>query len=352
MTYRELINLYKSGQLDEASKKALEADIEKQEAISEYLTDSYDFSEMDSFLTSSETEEAIESNSFIQELQKNIRKSFIKMGVCVGTALLVMLLFIIFGLPQVVSLFYYRPFKNENLRNDLSAFSELFNSGKIFEYTIEGDNEGYGKYFLEIPYISPIDEGLVIYTAQMNKGILRFNSQTPWNHGTFAYFPDSHTEPDEYEDTDLTELSSLEYYYASITLTQAKDYEEFMTWFNTKNIDSKSLWCAAQGTNTFLIEGTSVGRPATLGFRAQNCNTTKEAVKHMKELISQLENTKNLQFGDTHLPSKEEFERLDEQLTNNPLKVIGFTLIADKETLQQLRKDENIFSITVMSYQE
>ena len=37
MTYRELITLYKTGKLDEEQKKQIEADIERQEAISEYL---------------------------------------------------------------------------------------------------------------------------------------------------------------------------------------------------------------------------------------------------------------------------------------------------------------------------
>lgn len=37
MTYRELLKLYKEGQLDEETKKKIAADIERQDAISEYL---------------------------------------------------------------------------------------------------------------------------------------------------------------------------------------------------------------------------------------------------------------------------------------------------------------------------
>ena len=37
MTYRELLNLYKQGKLDDVRKKEVEASIEKQDAISEFL---------------------------------------------------------------------------------------------------------------------------------------------------------------------------------------------------------------------------------------------------------------------------------------------------------------------------
>ena len=39
MTYRELIQLYKTGKLDEEQKTKVAEDIERQEAISEYLFD-------------------------------------------------------------------------------------------------------------------------------------------------------------------------------------------------------------------------------------------------------------------------------------------------------------------------
>ena len=37
MTYRELLKLYKQGKLEDSTKKQIEAEIEKQDAISEFL---------------------------------------------------------------------------------------------------------------------------------------------------------------------------------------------------------------------------------------------------------------------------------------------------------------------------
>ena len=47
MTYRELLNLYKQGKLDDVRKKEVEAAIEKQDAISEFL---YEEGEIPEFL--------------------------------------------------------------------------------------------------------------------------------------------------------------------------------------------------------------------------------------------------------------------------------------------------------------
>ena len=37
MTYRELLKLYKQGKLEDSTKKQIEAEIEKQDALSEFL---------------------------------------------------------------------------------------------------------------------------------------------------------------------------------------------------------------------------------------------------------------------------------------------------------------------------
>ena len=51
MTYRELLKLYKQGKLEDSTKKQIEAEIEKQDAISEFLYEEGaipDFSDLES----------------------------------------------------------------------------------------------------------------------------------------------------------------------------------------------------------------------------------------------------------------------------------------------------------------
>ena len=50
MTYRELLRLYKQGKLEDSAKKQIEAEIEKQDAISEFLYEEACDEEPDVFL--------------------------------------------------------------------------------------------------------------------------------------------------------------------------------------------------------------------------------------------------------------------------------------------------------------
>ena len=98
MTYRELLKLYKQGKLEDSAKKQVEAEIEKQDAISEFLYEEGtipDFSDLESenagklenkkCLTGQQNDQEDELNSqFIKQIQRSIRRAFIKMGLAVG----------------------------------------------------------------------------------------------------------------------------------------------------------------------------------------------------------------------------------------------------------------------------
>ena len=97
MTYRELLNLYKQGKLDDVRKKEVEAAIEKQDAISEFLYEEGEipeFSDLESenaenpenkeWLAGQKNNQKDEINrQFIKEIRWSIRKAFIKMGMIV-----------------------------------------------------------------------------------------------------------------------------------------------------------------------------------------------------------------------------------------------------------------------------
>ena len=123
MTYRELLKLYKQGKLEDSAKKQVEAEIEKQDAISEFLYEEGtipDFSDLESenagklenkkCLTGQQNDQEDELNSqFIKQIQHSIRRAFIKMGLAVGAAVLAVVLCAVFILPKAVSKFYYDP---------------------------------------------------------------------------------------------------------------------------------------------------------------------------------------------------------------------------------------------------
>ena len=131
MKYKELLDLYKSGRLSEEESKKLEAEIEKQEAISEYLYPDEEDEEYDKEI--SETEDrgftreggktSAKEDEFVKLVRKSIRKAFIKMGAVVTAAVLVIILLMITILPKAVDLLYIR---NLQLRLTISTQQRLF----------------------------------------------------------------------------------------------------------------------------------------------------------------------------------------------------------------------------------
>ena len=165
MTYRELLRLYKQGKLEDSAKKQIEAEIEKQDAISEFLYEEGeipDFSDLENEQgcfngLNDETQKTERQNSknnnsieeqqrnqpekqeeafneqFMKEIRHSIRKAFIKMGTIVGAVVLIFVLCAVFILPKAVSKFYYDPneaagayegMTTTRMSLDLSVYSE------------------------------------------------------------------------------------------------------------------------------------------------------------------------------------------------------------------------------------
>ena len=146
MTYREKLELYSQGKLDEKERIEIEKELEKQEALADYLfehqappgMDDF-FGETSPFDVSGEDAEIPElkddTETIAKQINSSIRKAFIKTGVIAAIAAIVLTLFVVFAMPHVVDAFYYDPGKIvgtdedgnniEQLELDMSVYSEL-----------------------------------------------------------------------------------------------------------------------------------------------------------------------------------------------------------------------------------
>ena len=107
MKYSELIELYKRNELPEQQQKQIEYDIERQEAIAEYL---FEKDETAAFELTDDTD--FEEADFTEKTNRSINRKFVKAGVISAAAAIVVILFIVFALPNIVSCFYYRGSRN------------------------------------------------------------------------------------------------------------------------------------------------------------------------------------------------------------------------------------------------
>ena len=186
MKYKELIELYKSGRLSEEERKKIEEDIEKQEAISEYL---YPDEEINEEMSKDETRENVseKENEFVRLIRKSIRKAFIKMGLAVTAAVLVVIVLMMTIMPKAIDLFYYNPSTTGNYSEpegvggyrerfglDLSVYTELVAPFNYLD-SVEVVSEGYGNYsFNTYPSMRMYGENRKKYAGNIRKGRITF----------------------------------------------------------------------------------------------------------------------------------------------------------------------------------
>ena len=134
MNYRELLQKYKAGELPEEQRKQVRQDIEKQDAISEYLFDNEEMEfeeqvEQDGGRTTESTDGSVPKDGqnvnivgaavpkdgqeaeFTKLIRRAIRRTFIKYGVITGVIVIGIVCFLVFALPKIQDAMYYDPNK-------------------------------------------------------------------------------------------------------------------------------------------------------------------------------------------------------------------------------------------------
>lgn len=192
MTYKDILELYKTGKLNEEQKKQVEAELEKQQAISEFLyaQDEDIFSgRNESIMNTGESSQSDQTDSAQVALTKvirvSIRKAFIKMGAAVAAVVLVILLLAQTVLPKLVDSLFYDPtekvFANEtdehpalSLETCMDIYSELFLPQRKIDsaYVTE---LGYGNYeFTLYQTVYPTGTKQRSYAGNIKKGRISF----------------------------------------------------------------------------------------------------------------------------------------------------------------------------------
>ena len=166
MKYHELLELYKKKELGEEQREMVERDLERHEAISEYL---FEKEEADILQGSAEMAKGSERQSagkgknaeddFTKRVNRAIRRAFLKMGAAVCAVTLIVVLLILFVLPNTVSNFYYDPGRIVSENNyggttnqmslDLAVYTELALPG-TYRDDVQVEDRGYGNYDITI----------------------------------------------------------------------------------------------------------------------------------------------------------------------------------------------------------
>lgn len=392
MTYRELLKLYKTGKLDEATKQTVERDIEKQDAISEYLFEEASIPELEELSSGPDSASSQQDNT-LALIQKAIRRAFIKTGAIVGAVVLALVLTVLFVLPGIVDLFYYQPDKalgidhagNEvpQFSQDLAVCTELFLPGKRRDFSLVR-SEGWGRYNITIPQISASSDGsFSTVIGELNKNeltlydpnLLRlpaYNAfRLPKECDSFNYegefFGAAGTWSEMY--AALDRLVENQKYRAYISLADIYSFEDFLSLIDP--YFSRGIWCGvfAADENGRLIA-------PNIGFNLYSGNVQLETVgsnaakypglslisideegrtcfthdpdqyqQHFISLLSYLRDRPELidLFGfDAYSVGSGRYDEIIEDVQKNGLRIYGFSAELTKEELLELRDDPRI----------
>ena len=304
MTYRELLQLYKQGKLDMEKKKQVEAEIEKQDAISEFLYEEGDipdfsdlengedcFNNLDDKNQKAEWQDSkIDGNiekrqgnlqskreddfneQFMKEIRHSIRKAFIKMGTIVGAVVLIFVLCAVFILPKAVSKFYYDPnetagayegMTTTRMSLDLSVYSELYLPGN-YRDQVNAVSRGYGEYDIVIPQTYTWTGKFTSVSGRLVRGKLTlYDNNILSRPALMFYLPGDENAWEAWEtdengketkvDTEARKQESIQYskeeisgyndndwYTAYVSINELMDYKDFIDWFG-KLSDKKDL---------------------------------------------------------------------------------------------------------------
>ena len=275
MKYRELLELYQKNLLDDRMKEQVEGEIEKHEAISEYLcTKEEEIPELQTLLEE-ELQQEKGSESFAEMVNRSIRRAFLKMGATVLA--LVVVLLVQFVLPRAVSSFYYDPGKDigggENQMSlDMAVYSELFLPGKR-RTNVTVLERGYGKYDVNIAQNVSYTGVFTTISGEVTRNHLRLYNEDLLKQPTGNCFawgqvygdltkPLSELEKEmnaesgntlfsaagtpEEAKTFAEELEENGKYIGYVSLEQMKDYEDFVRWVDDSDFSLGELWCAVK----------------------------------------------------------------------------------------------------------
>lgn len=205
MSYREKLRQYKEGKLPEAERQSVESDIERQDAISEYLMErleaeldkenlgtvkgSSEIGTHDEEEIGSHGEKASKADSrgafadkdmaeieeserkFQEYVRKSIHRSFRRMGLGVLAILLAVICFIQFGLSPIIDRIYYNPAKvisADNLAEDGSVLSSRLTNQMSRDLAIYTSLSVPGR---KMDSVHAVPQGYGVYNLTLSKSV-------------------------------------------------------------------------------------------------------------------------------------------------------------------------------------
>lgn len=286
MNYRELLNRYKIGLVNEEEKRLVEQEIEKYEALEEYISEGFD-KEFEDIIKISSVEKHDEETI---KLKKNVNDKLRKVvftSVVIVVALYIGIFYVVSGIVDQV---YYDPtavtqsekqeYQSPDFYYDMQAYVSLNMPGYLINsFTFQG-SKGFGSYEVSYPLENLFTKNDQRHFINLSRGKLtyaidgifsrenRFGIWEGFEKLRYDFPEDASKDATALRDKDiqqkneetiryLNELNPLSYISMSIVFSEDLNMEEFyyMTgeypslnfkWVGIRTVDSGNQWSETQ----------------------------------------------------------------------------------------------------------
>ncbi len=406
MTYREMIERYKKGELNPEETERLERAIERQEAIGEYLVDREEKEAELFWKEEGETPKAGDGQKVMTDaIRRAIRRAFLKLGIFVGVAVFAVVMLLIFVVPKTVDLFFYDPgkqlgeFQNQ-MQTDLAVYSELALPGQIRDNVLVRDR-GYGCYDIRVTQSYSLTGRIYDVIGRVERGALTLydpNILTRPTGNVFGWFQAEGTGSESLRELYAKEDNMLHgiaggpqssrealegldddtLYLAYVTLDEMLPYEEFVKYLSSLDEDGLYAWCAVKTSDGYQLYEAGESRrfyPENLGFfwgvpsgivkdgwnwdkerypelfpswnedTEENLASEEFMSRHFTSLLRYTADQKDFLSMMEDAPDAETLDLAADYVEENGLMVYGFAVAAKKELLLTILEDPQVYEI-------
>ncbi len=382
MTFRELLEKYKEGALTEEEKKLVEGELEKNEAINDYLAEKLDITS--NFTSTEETQSDITT----KKVRKTVNRKLFKVVALSVIIVFIILLSVKYIVSPLVASQYYNPSKHtmekfsEDFLYDLRALNEVVNPGYGISYASAQDN-GFGNYSLNFKSTNLFtgesssitgslnqNQSVAVPEYFMNNFGVTFNPL--WIDTADSEFYDENVEialkKSEEEIAFLKKLPNTSYVSAYMLLEKNLTLEELRElMYKYKNL--KFNWCAVKVSNKRLEKpigfritpyGDCSGKdtsyykkyPALLlsdYFKTNDPDNSAGLLpgyrKHFLSLLQYLSDHSEVAETLTHFDLN--FDEYLSYVKSNGINIYGVLVFGSPEALVSLYENEHIKSIDI-----
>lgn len=252
MKYRELLEKYKKNLISEEEKKMVEQDIEKYEAIEEYLSERIDMA-LFNLTTLNESEQHNEEETV--KIKKSVNSRLRKVVFTSVFIVIALVIGVFFVISPLVGSYYYNPAKitvgegRSDINFDLYAITELNFPGYSLSSDVHVEKLGFGEYDISFSRRNLFTQENNHVTTKIRRGIKVIN-HTEFIEDINFYFTDikyparnsQHiNEQKQRVMNHIMKLNPVSYVSASLTFENDLTMEELYQ-LELKYPDIKFVW--------------------------------------------------------------------------------------------------------------